>query len=1219
MASKSSGRRKDAAQHKPAESAVQNEPALVVAPATPPEPVAEPDLHRAPTVSAPFGAAADASTEERRTVAHKQASIGASVANDDLWRATPRGPAARKQRSSNLPFYVAAAVAPLWVAAAMTSAVLRGDFQRAGYFVSPDFVGLFALAILPAIGTFAIASLVKRSRDLRDAALAIAAASRHLAEPETSAKEVIVSIGGAVRRELEALDQGVGRALTRAGEIESILHNEVVALERTSAENEKRMRMLVTEMASQRDALTSNTDRTREVISESHSSLIFDLYGVSQRVSTSIMEAGNGLAQALDYRVSTLNDAFSGYSASFARMMTQGGMQMLDNLYAREKEITSALEQVGSRMAEDITDRASDAEGMMGRLSERLNEHVHTHVNELESRLHSSMIELTASMEATTERARLGLVEVGNGNLEQFEAQSQQVKSAIETGIDVFTVIVGNAGKRVTDALDRHQTDFETRANVLETALDTKAQDFAAAASRHTRELTETLADRSEQIAGVIGEKSREISEAFDTHGRDMVEALDGRTLQLSKALQARQAKLSETIGNRTQALADTLDARGAALDKSVAGHVDALTTLVSQSGQLIETTLDGYVRQVAGTLEERGAQIGATISARAGELDEVMTKRGRELDETLERRTDAFSAAITGRSFEMARAVETSTLGATRLFDDKIAEMDDSMARSADRVAQHITRSKTEIMGELDAFASGIDERSRHVVTAVEDSVAALHDSVRALLNDRLGALPQEISAQAEAATGRLSALNTSIEASLASALGSIEFSANRIHDQVGTGLLQSMQSIAGEIDTTVNHMDGTVRESLSRLQETSRELDGLISTRASEAAAAASERALEVNRLLTEATGDFDRVVGGRAAEIEQSLAGHAEVLEDTMTRLAADAETLMNRSTAHLTERAVATIARVAGSTQALKELVETSGSTLSETERLLAQSAESYATAVRQAAVATAQMGRTAEDRTASMAGSIAEMMREFHALEAGLDRVSTKLDSVPRPTLQPFVPSSLKADLRPSGRTNALPSSFALAAAPMDQQQASMLREDGQTSATLLSLVPKAPAPVDAATAEKAVPVKGNADDFRGVAARLNLIATPAPKAPEAADGADGDLNRLASRLAAAIDSEQLSSAWRRYQGGESGGFGKDLYAIGGRALFDLLHRRVKLDPKFADQARVVVDEFEPFLTACRSEPDPLEASLKVLLTEKGRVYVALAHALGRLA
>jgi hypothetical protein len=146
-----------------------------------------------------------------------------------------------------------------------------------------------------------------------------------------------------------------------------------------------------------------------------------------------------------------------------------------------------------------------------------------------------------------------------------------------------------------------------------------------------------------------------------------------------------------------------------------------------------------------------------------------------------------------------------------------------------------------------------------------------------------------------------------------------------------------------------------------------------------------------------------------------------------------------------------------------------------------------------------------------------------------------------------------------------------------------------------------------------------VPVKGNADDFRGVAARLNLIATPAPKAPEAADGADGDLNRLASRLAAAIDSEQLSSAWRRYQGGESGGFGKDLYAIGGRALFDLLHRRVKLDPKFADQARVVVDEFEPFLTACRSEPDPLEASLKVLLTEKGRVYVALAHALGRLA
>ena len=126
----------------------------------------------------------------------------------------------------------------------------------------------------------------------------------------------------------------------------------------------------------------------------------------------------------------------------------------------------------------------------------------------------------------------------------------------------------------------------------------------------------------------------------------------------------------------------------------------------------------------------------------------------------------------------------------------------------------------------------------------------------------------------------------------------------------------------------------------------------------------------------------------------------------------------------------------------------------------------------------------------------------------------------------------------------------------------------------------------------------------------------NLFAQAA-KSQEPQDG-ENSLGRLAERLAATIDNEALSQAWRRYQGGEKLGADTSFYSPAGRTVFEILERRVTQDAGFADQARRVVDAFEPQLKACRNEADPLAASLRLLLTEKGKVYVALAHVLGRL-
>ena len=55
------------------------------------------------------------------------------------------------------------------------------QFGDAGFFASNDFIGIVALAVIPVLGFFAIATLIRRAQDLRNAATAVTHAAIRLA------------------------------------------------------------------------------------------------------------------------------------------------------------------------------------------------------------------------------------------------------------------------------------------------------------------------------------------------------------------------------------------------------------------------------------------------------------------------------------------------------------------------------------------------------------------------------------------------------------------------------------------------------------------------------------------------------------------------------------------------------------------------------------------------------------------------------------------------------------------------------------------------------------------------------------------------------------------------------------------------------------------------------------------------------------------------------
>ena len=102
-----------------------------------------------------------------------------------------------------------------------------------------------AIFFAPIIFFYVLAHMAWRSQELRLITQSMAEVAMRLAEPETVARESIVTVGQAIRREVAAMGDGIERALARAAELETLVANEVSALEHAYNDNEVRIRGLL--------------------------------------------------------------------------------------------------------------------------------------------------------------------------------------------------------------------------------------------------------------------------------------------------------------------------------------------------------------------------------------------------------------------------------------------------------------------------------------------------------------------------------------------------------------------------------------------------------------------------------------------------------------------------------------------------------------------------------------------------------------------------------------------------------------------------------------------------------------------------------------------------------------------------------------------------------------------------------------------------------------
>src|SRR3984893_6548660 len=265
---------------------------------------------------------------------------------------------ALQRRPARASYFVATIFSGAWVSGclALSWAYLSDLSAAAGPGHSPAaiMIGLGAAALLPIIFFFGVANMAWRDQDLRLIARSMARVAMRLAEPESVARESIVTVGQAIRREVAAMGDGVERALARASELESLVQSEVAALERTYSDNEVRIRGLLQELASQRDTLVGQAEQVRAAINNVQIDLTQDLSTISELVGQQVNDAAMRITHSLAERGENITVQLSQIGDNMVQQLSERGGDLLDRLETASDETSRAIAAASDRLTSNL-------------------------------------------------------------------------------------------------------------------------------------------------------------------------------------------------------------------------------------------------------------------------------------------------------------------------------------------------------------------------------------------------------------------------------------------------------------------------------------------------------------------------------------------------------------------------------------------------------------------------------------------------------------------------------------------------------------------------------------------------------------------------------------------------------------------------------------------------------------------------------------------------
>src|SRR2546430_3313216 len=439
-----------------------------------------------------------------------------------------------QRRPTRTSYVLASIFAGVWIVGGLMLGWLYVPELQAA--LGPSGMTAAVLAVLgviylaPIVFFYALAHMAVRSQELRLIAQSMAEVAMRLAEPETVARESIVTVGQAIRREVAAMGDGVERALARAAELETLVANEVSALEHAYNDNEVRIRALLQDLGSQRDTLVGQADQIRDAINSVHLDLSSDISQISQLVAEQVDDASRRITHALSEKAEHITRALGNAGDTMIHTLGERGGDLLDRLEKTSRETSQAISAASDRLTTTLNFKT---------------DHIGDEFNEITANIHRMMSE------------RLDRVS------ENFAQKSAEVLDLMSNRSQELTELVIDTGNQLADTISSRieevNTTLKNTGDSLVLDLSLRGGDVVSKLEQTGARITETIVQRSQRVTEQFQDSVEAVSEMIGNRGDAVREMLAARLQSFEDMFNHGGAELAERIARDSTTLGNLI------------------------------------------------------------------------------------------------------------------------------------------------------------------------------------------------------------------------------------------------------------------------------------------------------------------------------------------------------------------------------------------------------------------------------------------------------------------------------------------------------------------------------------------------------------------------------------------------------------------------------------------------------------------------------------
>jgi ABC-type transporter Mla subunit MlaD len=535
---------------------------------------------------------------------------------------------ALQQKPSNRSFMMAAAASGGWFAVGglLAWAMLAPEIARNGFTAalsSPTMIIVAATVCLPILLFWFLALLVWRAQELKLMSSAMTEVAVRLAEPDRAAEQSAASLGQAVRRQVSFMNEAISRALGRAGELEALVHNEVSELEKSYNNNEHKIRGLIQELAGERHALVSTTDKVADTLKSMGSEVptLIDKLSQQQIKLAKIIEgagqnlialenqlsgASTNLESALSNRTQQLQAVLDDYTVALDSTLASRAEALDIQLVERSRALESAFAERLNRFDETMLHSTVAIDRAVSEKARALTVALENHVRALSDTLGQQASHLDESMMHGLDAVRRTSDSITRQSLKAIEGLSGQADLLKNVSENVLHQITG-----VTSKFDNQGQSIMMAASALETA---------------NKQIDSTLQNRHAELAETLQRLSGK-ADQLDQVMRGYSQAVEGNMV----SAEARALALAEQIKHGTaahsQAALAELDRLRAQTDEQSQAVVAELERLRTQTDLHATRAIEDMRSKVTGVSQEVSQHLGS-IASRFNETSEDLRSR---------------------------------------------------------------------------------------------------------------------------------------------------------------------------------------------------------------------------------------------------------------------------------------------------------------------------------------------------------------------------------------------------------------------------------------------------------------------------------------------------------------------------------------------------------------------------------------------------------------